>query len=132
MKKAASPTITATAPRATPPPIPVLAPLLRPEVDLEIAAGLVKLLLLLAPPAVTVTVAGTVTVLVVDMPVLVVSNRPVLVLREGAVVGEDVLRVEPDLDVPVPVLVVRADVVIVEEEGTAVGTSPSVVGARVS
>jgi hypothetical protein len=123
--------MTATAPRATPTPMPVLAPLLRPEDDFEIVAPPVELELLLAPPAVTVTVAGTVPVLVVDMPVLVVSNRPVLVLREDAVVSEDVVRVEADLDVVVPVLVVRADVVIVEEEGAAMGTSPSVVGARV-
>jgi hypothetical protein len=52
--------------------MPVFAPLLRPEEDLEIAVPLVELLL--APPAVTVTVARTVPVLVVDMPVLVVSN----------------------------------------------------------
>jgi hypothetical protein len=64
--------MTATAPRPTPTPMPVFAPLLRPEEDLEIAVPLVELLL--APPAVTVTVARTVPVLVVDMPVLVVSN----------------------------------------------------------
>jgi hypothetical protein len=111
--------------------MPVLAPLLRPEDDSEIVAPPVELELLLAPPAVTVTVAGTVPVLVVEMPVLVVSDRPVLVLSEGAVLWEDVVRVEANLDVLVPVLVVRADVVIVEEEGAAVGASPSVVGARV-
>jgi hypothetical protein len=121
----------ATAPRATPTPMPVLVPLLRPEEDLDIAALPVELLLL--PPAVTVTVAGTVPVLVVDRPVVVVSNGLMLVLE----VWEDV-RVEADLDILLPVLVVRADVVIVEseiveeEEGAAVGASPIVVGARVS
>jgi hypothetical protein len=109
--------------------MPILAPLLRPEEDFVTAALLVELLLL--PPAVTVTVAGTVPVLVVEIPVLVVSNRPVLVLREGVVVWEDVVRVEADSDVLVPVLVVSADVVMVEEEGAAVGASPTVVGARV-
>ena len=121
--------MTATAPRATPTPMPILAPLLRPEEDFVTAALPVELLLL--PPAVTVTVAGTVPVLVVEIPVLVVSNRPVLVLREGVVVWEDVVRVEADSDVLVPVLVVSADVVMVEEEGAAVGASPIVVGARV-
>jgi len=76
-----------TAPRATPTPMPVLAPLLRPEDDFEIVAPPVELELLLAPPAVTVTVAGTVPVLVVDMPVLVVSADVVMVDEEGVAVG---------------------------------------------
>jgi hypothetical protein len=52
--------------------MPIFAPLLRPEEDFVTAAPPVELLL--APPAVTVTVARTVPVLVVEIPVLVVSN----------------------------------------------------------
>ena len=55
-----------------------------------------------------------------------------LVLGEGVVVCEDVVRVKVDWDVLVPVLVVSADVVMVDAEGAAVGASPTVVGARVS